>query len=118
MDNLSKYGMLPIAGSPTAGIDVNNPEVKAAIQRLVTKGMPVTKVNIAEELAAGSGTHVMPDGTSMPNAAMPGRGGPSSGIVAGKEAAEAARLQAEKDRQAAEMQERYRQIRARKAQVQ
>lgn len=90
-------GMLPVSGVP--GIDMRDPRVRAAVISLRNKGVPLNKVNIAEEMAVMGGqgaapTHVMPDGTIMPGATHPaaGRGGPSSGIVQGIEAREAAAL--------------------------
>jgi hypothetical protein len=44
------HGMLP---RPAPGIDMRDPRVQAAVARLVAAGVPVNRVNIAEELAVG-----------------------------------------------------------------
>ena len=44
-------GMLPRPLVP--GMNMNDPAVRAAVERVLAKGLPLNKVNIAEELAMG-----------------------------------------------------------------
>lgn len=68
-------GMLPIAGTGVSGsINMNDPDVKAAVARLRAKGLPLNRVNIAEELAVGIAESAQPDGIPTPGATRPAMG--------------------------------------------
>ena len=66
-------GMLPMPAAPGT---TNDAEVRAAILRLVAKGMPITPVNVAEEMAIRAQDAARP----APQAPA-GRGGPTSEIA-------------------------------------
>lgn len=89
-------GMLPLGNNAPAVRGMRraptDAEKEAAVKRLLAQGMPLTSVNIAEEIAVGGGPTVE-QAAPLPAAQPPVRGGPapSPELLARMKAAQDAR---------------------------